>query len=466
MSDDSNKIRALRIVLHGMNDRTTLKFMALFRSHGWHDCELTRGNLPDLGIVDIDTPQPERTWQEYRARYPTLPTLVLSVHEQARERAQFLRKPVDVATLRRAVDGIKARVLKTQPNVAHLRAASAKHGAPQNRTAMETPSVIRLNALKQADGIGLAQMAGANHPEDDTFPGARRRTPPTEAHVSGVAPGGAASLHHAAHADSNFVPITSPHTTGPRAATRAAARLMDPDFVQHNCGNAADVDPRNPSALAAVVYEPRRYLQGALEHALVATRRTGHAHVIHGLPKPIVTKPTPLGAEVATALGDVLLHAVCGKEIEHGLVHVTLATDADFKNLPAGIADDIALWRVALWTARGRLRRSTLFNTSIRMLHWPDFNRVIETPEAMRIAALLTKEALTPLEIAARLRVPQRYVFSLVSAARAIGLIERVDEITDHARVYAVPAPEPPPTASAHGDSRGFLRRILDRLTA
>jgi len=170
---------------------------------------------------------------------------------------------------------------------------------------------------------------------------------------------------------------------------------------------------------------------------------------IRGLPATFTIIPGPVPA-IATPLKDSVLRSLCVLTMKPGSLRVELAPAVDQD--AALVRADVVLWQVALWTARGRLRRGIGLDAPQRLVRWPDFTRQVETPHAMRLTAVLTAGARTPRELATTLGIPQRYVFSLLSAAASVGLLERRS------------APAAPPAPKAAPPARGLLSRILGRL--
>ncbi|MFO1414954.1 MAG: hypothetical protein U1F10_13790 [Burkholderiales bacterium] len=254
-------------------------------------------------------------------------------------------------------------------------------------------------------------------------------------------------------------PPAAPAVTGPAAAnaatakgpdTRKAADAFDQATDERNCGHRADVDLDSPRSVAKALYDPPRHFQGMLEHALRQVRDTGVPLAIRGLPAPFVVVPGRVPT-IVTPLKDSVLRSVCVMAVEPG----TLAIERAPSSLPDGTAvrADVLVWQVALWTARGRLRRGVALDTPVRLARWPDFTRQVETRHAMRLAALLVRAPRTPRELCAAGSVPQRYVMSFLSAAASVGLLVRQ---APAAPVLPFPARPPAP--------RGLFARILGRL--
>ncbi|MFO1303575.1 MAG: hypothetical protein U1F54_07570 [Burkholderiales bacterium] len=387
-----------RIVVIGMNDRAFATLARLFMGPHWRDCELIGSGEPDMAIVDLDTPQPDVTWASFRARHPTLPTLVMSLRPQSREGARAIFKPVGEEALRKVITELKRDIVtgNLQRRKAHDDAAPAE-AVPQKTAAR--PS----------------------------------RLPST------------------------FAPIAQrPADEAPARSTGSAAAALDPEFDERHCGTAADVDLRSPDGLEGASYDPSRFFQGMFEQAISHVVKTGQPLAIDGLPAPFVIVP---GARprIDTHLRDAVLRSVCILPLKRGALRLRAAArtpEASDASLPTA---ESVLWQVALWTARGRLRRDVSPIVSAWLDHWPNFTRLVETPHAMRIAAVLASGARTPEEVCRDLRVAQRHVFSVLSAAAATGNLRAAGP---------VPLQAIPESTKAATPSRGVLARILGRLAA
>jgi hypothetical protein len=235
---------------------------------------------------------------------------------------------------------------------------------------------------------------------------------------------------------------------------------FDAELDERCCGTHADVDLASARAVARILYDPPRHFQGLLERTLAQVRANGVTHAIVGLPAPFNVLPGRTTA-IVTPLKDNVLRPIC--PIAFGpdalRVEAAVASSCDASPVPA----DALLWNVALWTARGRLRRGIALDTPVRLRRWPDFTRMTETPHAMRIAALLVGTPMTPRALCAKLAIPQRQVFSFLSAAASIGLVDRVARDGSARTAADTPAAAPPRPAAAE---RGLLARILGRLIA
>jgi hypothetical protein len=189
------------------------------------------------------------------------------------------------------------------------------------------------------------------------------------------------------------------------------------------------------------------------------------------LPGPFVVHR----AGVDTSVRASVLRSLCLIALREDVVRIRELPDT--APAPAGAMQPLAplLWQVALWSARGRLSRDIALDVPVRMRHWPVFTRWAETPNAMRIAALLVAAPRTPLDVARALEIPQRHVFPVLSAARAVGLLEILPGHASSPRVREerrsgidrreeAALAESSPERREVPERRGILRRILGRL--
>lgn len=191
------------------------------------------------------------------------------------------------------------------------------------------------------------------------------------------------------------------------------------------CGSLGDI-PLSPAAPlpAKLFFEPNQYLVGHLARALEEARKTGRPHVVSGLPRLIGVHPLPQPICV-TSFRDTQLRPFSMAQLPEATARVvnalTFSTSGSTDTLHT--AEDF-LWNIAAWAARGRLPAGTDPYRPVRLRAWPNFTRTWAAPHALRIVALWTREWASPVEIASRLKIPQRYVFSVYTSARFAGLLQ------------------------------------------
>ena len=88
---------------------------------------------------------------------------------------------------------------------------------------------------------------------------------------------------------------------------------------------------------------------------------------------------------------------------------------------------DQFLWKMSLWTARGRLPEGTDLNQVFQVKAWPNFTRLMLSPHAFNLTAYWAAKPRTLLETVQGLGFEQRYIFSLYSAMTVLGNIHARD---------------------------------------
>ena len=83
---------------------------------------------------------------------------------------------------------------------------------------------------------------------------------------------------------------------------------------------------------------------------------------------------------------------------------------------------DQFLWKIALWTSSGRIQKGINPSSPIQLKHWPNLTRLKQSPNDIRIAALLSEQPGAPALVAKVLGIPLGQVFSFYAAAHALGL--------------------------------------------
>jgi hypothetical protein len=88
------------------------------------------------------------------------------------------------------------------------------------------------------------------------------------------------------------------------------------------------------------------------------------------------------------------------------------------------------MWTAGFFASRGRLVEGAQFDV-VRIRYWPNLTRLPQTPNTMRIIALLTRYP-TSLAVAHRLlKIEKSEVFWVYSAARCAGLVQVVNAGAD-----------------------------------
>ena len=192
------------------------------------------------------------------------------------------------------------------------------------------------------------------------------------------------------------------------------------EMIQQCCGNLPDVNLDSATERRRVYFSLDGLLLPWIMRCIEAGNTSGKPQQVVGVPGALFYLPADKEFLV-TLDADLLLQLT---RTRFGFEEISLLEREPDAELPKGrrVASDELLWQLALFTARGRLP-DTLSAEEPRLLNSiPDFERRLETPHARSIAELWQSQRLSAQNIASMLGVPQRFVFSFLVAADAIGL--------------------------------------------
>ena len=257
--------------------------------------------------------------------------------------------------------------------------------------------------------------------------------------------------------DSNHAPVVSDAVY--------AANCLGKEELVHFVGEHADIDINKPREVLAVTYSPEKMFQGAVCRAV--SLATKHQTPIEVVAFGIGVVIDPAKNLAYSAVNDSVLRPLCLLETEdppqyRRLKERFLEQDLYTLKMKKGAkltAHDIEafIWKISLWSSRGRVPKNTNLRACAGLTAWPNLTRLEPIPDGLRITALMMRELLPLVEVAKQLNLPQRYVFSFYSAARALGYANNLSSssmgIVKNQHKLAA------------GESRSILGKLLNRLT-
>jgi len=228
-------------------------------------------------------------------------------------------------------------------------------------------------------------------------------------------------------------------------------------------GKNRNIDINNKKEVALVTYSPNNMFQGAIiegcnlaksKNSIVEVKCLGISAVIDGASFKVYTA-APYGVIRPTCL----LHSKEKpqfKNIEFDNLEKTLLSLNRGKKTNIVCMDiDAFIWKISLWSSRGRIPEGTSFSMPVYLIHWPNLTRLDNIPHAPRIASVLMSAPDTLCHIAERLNIPQRYVFGFYSACNALELAGNARRQVD--TLFK-------PTKRQHTHPRVMLRKILNHV--
>lgn len=201
--------------------------------------------------------------------------------------------------------------------------------------------------------------------------------------------------------------------------------------------------------IATSYYSPQEFLQGKIQEAFDLANKKNVATQLSIMAgdnwKNITIDPTR--KKVISEIDDEQLEKLCTMPI------ICLAiksnqfnkkeTDIE-KYINEGEQHEASMsqfmWKIAIWTSAGRMPAGTLPSIPIHLNHWPNFTRLKEIPNGIRIAALLSAQPSSPAIVAKVLKIPINQVSTFYAASRALGLAtSTTKEATSTTRLKATP---------------------------
>ncbi len=196
-------------------------------------------------------------------------------------------------------------------------------------------------------------------------------------------------------------------------------------------GEAQDVNLRQLQKSDEIFFDLEQYFLGFLQKAYQQAKVEQCAVRLTGVWRPITLFPE--SNQVYIELSDRQLKSICGVSLKSKR-SVINEEDIKIESLEMNKATwqckdhskyqdlDLFMWKMALWTSRGRLPQGLPLDSPIYLLGWPNLTRLILTPDALRICACWVPHPRTVINITEVLAIPQRYVFSFITANYILGL--------------------------------------------
>lgn len=224
-------------------------------------------------------------------------------------------------------------------------------------------------------------------------------------------------------------------------------------------GNLADIDFNDPKQLLNARFEAKNYLLGFVLSAYKVACHEGSAHQLNSMWKPLFIFPDT--QQVWLDADDKQLRVFAGME-QNKVVGGNISLQAiDVEGSREGKAldkfqdMDALLWKLSIWTSKGRFPSAIDPRHPVYLKQWPNFTRLLLIPDALRMAALLMRGPRSPLDIVRELHVRPQYVFAFISACHSLGLLANCRRRAD-----VIVAPEALPV----NKKQNLFSKILSKL--
>ncbi len=414
-----SKQKPILILARGFSARNLSAFELMLKGPGKGTCALSTIEAPEIAVVDTDGPDGTRTWADFRKKHPELPAIVLSVRDPDIKGTSYVSKPVRIDELLNALrltlskgalyrgkstyeDKQPPLPAKSQP--APARGKSTSH---QETRAFFAKSATQIfGKTTQLRATPESTLNRVREPNQTTETPAEKAQTTTKQEVTTENP------------DVEMFDEKRP--------AYAASLTLDEDQIEQSCGRSPDIDLNNVTKLGERTWTSKGYLLDYVAQAVKLAQRQRKPVLVDGMFKPLYILPN---GNALMGLSDAALRSASAVPLNAKSINMKPAGVQEirqqWKDNPLKLRNESLetfVWKLALWTSRGRLPVGTDVNQPITLTRWPNMTRLVMTPYAMSIAALLYDDAHSLKEVCTLLDVPQRFVFAFYSGAHTLGL--------------------------------------------
>jgi hypothetical protein len=238
---------------------------------------------------------------------------------------------------------------------------------------------------------------------------------------------------------------------------------LDENSFSTFIGIIPGIDFNDKEQVVKASYSPKNYFQGYVLSAIKVAKEKNRMLQLNSTWKPLLIFPH--SHEVWLDADDKQLRAFASLEMNKAtgskltITAVNPTTTGVGGKLERFNDVDAFVWKLAVWTSKGRYPHSLDIHRPIFIKQWPNFTRFLITPHALRITALLINGPRTMLNLSEDLGIKPQYIFVFVSAAYALGLVGQAQRKADELFV-------PPPVENVvkKESSKGLLSKILGKL--
>lgn len=367
------------IAILGMNTRKVSTFTYFIKKHAHESFQVSTAELADACIVDFDEAEAVKLWHD--GFFNNKPSIILSSADPDKTQSVWVKKPVSSADMLAAVGTLLKIVIN-------------------NKEWAEKSTVTPISANKALSN------------------GDKK----TDAETSLEQPVNLIKKKTVGY-QNDFNDSRSPNLS------------LSKEVIAECCGLQEDVDFNDPLFKKQATFDPSTSLLRPIQEAINLARDKNTHVEIEAMGEKQGFIIMPGGDKIYVDLNKPFIR-------HYGLVRKMYSAEEQKapKITPVSISSAesaqrypqhgcfmhsscTVLWQVALWSSLGRLPNSVLPDKPVAIAAWPNFTRLTITPHAIGMASILIKNAISPLELARHMQIPQRYVFAFISTLASLGLL-------------------------------------------
>jgi hypothetical protein len=252
-----------------------------------------------------------------------------------------------------------------------------------------------------------------------------------------------------------------------------AAQKMSKTEIVYFVGNRADVDLSDEASKGVIYFDPKQYYLGHVQEAIKLAKENNCSIKLTGLSHTLFISPNLDSVHIE--LSDAKLRyygitALYKKDTQRRYrtkFSYQLTKDEEVEKLCGKNPNyqqnlQSFLWKLSLWTSRGRLPVDIPLDVPVYIQAWPNFTRLIEIPNALRIVACWLPHPKTILKMTKNLPIAQRNIFSFFTATYMLGLSGIAVEESD---IVILPTTDNSENDNKSKKNAGVFSRLMKKLT-
>ena len=184
-------------------------------------------------------------------------------------------------------------------------------------------------------------------------------------------------------------------------------------------GGNKDIDPSNPDELKRIFLTPEKYLYHYLAKAVSLSNSNKSDIIIKTLFGNILFEDH--SQKFFYGFDENKIKFMQGSPLFSESTLSLINIDSQLqRNKTVSMQAKEMIWKSAISASKGRVPTGTSMDKSIEMKYWPNFSKLKIFRYAVQITAAWSRNALSLIDTASQLKIPQRYVFTLYCAMHAI----------------------------------------------
>lgn len=441
----------LNIGVIGIQDRAFNALELYFSRQNKGRYVLTSTDSAQVMVADLDAVKGRQLLDEYMASHPGHPVVAFTVRDVEIDGVHLLRKPIQLDELGKALGLLHSEIIdaakKEEQSLKEqkIQDKEQKLKVEEEVSIEEIPEAVPVSPVAVNEGVELAQETKHSPATvDDT------EVIQEQLEASGMEKFDA-TMEIAVGQNENRQPLDAVDdtevsqeqlevpgmekvgiavkVTGERKEAHLAPNVIESDqrLARDCCSGGDDIDLTDKEAIKRLFYNPNDYLQGSFQKAVRLSKHRNKAVKLDmGRGKAMFILPT--ADSVILDVSDRLLRPLCVQSTNTGQHFSAAELDeteesllARKKGQPCSEIEPL-LWKVTLWSSRGRVPFDTNLKGTVVLTNWPNFTRLIAIPQFIRMAAYWSQGEHSLFETTASLGIPQRYMLSFYSACHALNL--------------------------------------------